>query len=193
MPSNYAETTVGGNFEKPNLGGHKMVIMDVKEMMSKTNKQMIKVCFDFAKDDAQADFFSKKYKEDTRTDKKWSNVGTQYIMVLDNEGKTSKSFKSFCTSVEESNPGFKIPWGDGFAQSFKGKKVGGVFRAEEVEYNGKIGNAHKLAWFCASDKALSQEVPPTKKLANNGMPTQGQSVASFMDIPSGIDEELPFN
>ena len=53
-PNNYEETQVQGEFTPVELGGHKLVIKQVEERMSKTNKPMIVVFFDFAPGDKQA-------------------------------------------------------------------------------------------------------------------------------------------
>ena len=42
-PNNYEETQVQGEFTPVELGGHKLVIKQVEERMSRTNKPMIVV------------------------------------------------------------------------------------------------------------------------------------------------------
>ncbi|WP_252201241.1 hypothetical protein [Coprococcus comes] len=44
-PNNYEETQVQGEFTPVELGGHKLVIKQVEERMSRTNKPMIVVFF----------------------------------------------------------------------------------------------------------------------------------------------------
>ena len=61
---------------------------------------------------------------------KWSGVTT--VFPTDKDGKTSKSFKTFCTAVEHSNNGFKMVWGDKFCDALKGKAVGGVFGRRNI-------------------------------------------------------------
>lgn len=53
-PNNYENTQVQGEFTPVELGGHKLVIKKVEERMSKTNRPMIVVYFDFAPGDKQA-------------------------------------------------------------------------------------------------------------------------------------------
>ena len=50
-PNNYESTQAQGEFTPVELGGHTLVIKQVEERMSKTNKPMIVVFFDFAPGD----------------------------------------------------------------------------------------------------------------------------------------------
>ena len=76
-PNNYDNVTVGGDFIPVALGGHHMVIKGVEERVSSTNKPMVVVAFDFAKNDSQPNYFSESFKADTRPDKKWPHNGTK--------------------------------------------------------------------------------------------------------------------
>ena len=141
-PNNYENTQVQGEFTPVELGGHKLVIKKVEERMSKTNRPMIVVYFDFAPGDKQAGYFEEVFANDIRPEKKWPNQGTNYILTEDNDGNCSRSFKTFLTCVEHSNNGFETQWGDNFGQQFKNKLVGGVFGIQMDFYNGsQIKNA----------------------------------------------------
>ena len=192
-PNNYDETQAGGDFTPVELGGHKLIIKQVNETKSKSGKDMIVVLFDFATDDVQPGYFTEQFKNDIRPDKKWPNQATQYILTEDNEGKTSRSFKTFCTCVEHSNTGFTTQWGDNWGAQFKNKKIGGVFGIVEEEYNGERKKKRKLRWFTAYDKAKDAGVPEDKLLGNAPAQSAPMSSDGFMNIPDGIDEELPFN
>ena len=143
-PNNYDNTQASGDFTPVELGGHKLVIKQVSESKSKSGKDMIVVLFDFSADDKQPNYFMEQFKNDIRPDKKWPNQGTQYILANDENGNCSRSFKTFTTCVEHSNPGFSTQWGDVFCQQFKGKKIGGVFGFVEEEYNGERKKKRKL-------------------------------------------------
>lgn len=136
-PNNYENTQAQGEFTPVELGGHTLVIKQVEERMSKTNKPMIVVFFDFAPGDKQAGYFAESFKNDIRPDKKWSNQATQYILTEDENGDCSRSFKTFLTCVEHSNKGFATQWGDNFGQQFKGKLVGGVYGPQMDYYDGR--------------------------------------------------------
>lgn len=124
-PRNYEETQAQGEFTPVELGGHQMVIKQVTETKSKTGKDMIVVLFDFDQSDKQPEYFMKQFRDDIRPEKKWPNQATQYILVYDEDGKCSRSFKTFTTCVKHSNPGFEESWGDNWGAQFKKKRSAG--------------------------------------------------------------------
>lgn len=195
-PNNYEETQAGGDFTSVELGGHKLVIKQVSETKSKTEKDMIVVLFDFADDDKQPGYFAEQFKNDIRPEKKWPSQATQYILTEDADGKCSRNFKTFTTCVEHSNAGFTTQFGDKFGDQFKGKKIGGVFGEQMDFYNGEEKKKRVLRWFIPSVKVADAAIPEMsetkafKEKKNNGSAT---SADGFMNIPDGIDTELPFN
>lgn len=201
-PNNYDETQASGEYIPVELGGHKLVIKQVSERPSSTGKPMVVVLFDFADDDKQPGYFMKQFQDDIRPDKKWPNQATQYIVTVDDEGKCSRNFKTFTTCAEHSNAGFEVQWGDKFCQCFKGKKIGGVFGEQMDFYNGEEKRKRVLRWFTSLDRVADAAIPDlseTKafkehKQGGGGMPNYGKPDSDgFMNIPDGIDEELPFN
>ena len=192
-PNNFENTKAGGDFTPIELGGHHIVIKNVEETTSKAGKPMLKVSFDFAKNDCQPDYIATEFKNDIRPDKKWPHAGTQYILSEDKDGNCSKSFKSFITAFESSNNCSAI-WGEKFAAQFKNKKIGGVFGEVENEYNGKTTMRHELRWFCADDKVDGAAIPAAKFLNGNNGGNGGSSTASAPDVnvPEGTDEEVPW-
>lgn len=195
-PNGYDEAKAGGDFTPVELGGHHMVIKQVSEKLNKNNQPMIVVLFDFAENDSQPGYFMEQFKNDIRPDKKWPNQATQYINVYDNEGKTTRGFKTFTTCVEHSNTGFITQWGDSFCQQFKNKKIGGVFGEQMDFYDGKDLKKRVLRWFTSSDKVTDAKIPEiTETAAYKNRGNVGATVTNgdFMNIPDGIDEELPFN
>lgn len=195
-PTGYDEAKASGDFTPVELGGHYLVIKQVSEKVNKNDKPMIVVLFDFAPNDKQPGYFMEQFKNDIRPDKKWSNQATQYINVLDADGNTSKAFKTFTTCVEHSNLGFTTQWGDNFCQQFKDKKIGGVFGEQMDYYNGDEKKKRVLRWFVSSDKVSDAQVPDLSETQAYKSYKSNASIASangFMNIPDGIDEELPFN
>ena len=187
-PAGYEEAQVLGEYTPINLGGHKLVIMQVEEITASNGNQYLKISFDTAKDDVQPNYYSNAYKGDTRENKKWSGVTT--VFPTDRDGKTSKQFKTFCTAVEHSNTGFKMVWGEQFCNALKGKAVGGVFGEEEyIGNDGTVKTARKLFWFRGIDKVMDAEVPAKRTV---DAPQQA-GYDGFMNIPDSIDNELPFN
>lgn len=195
-PNGYDEAKAQGEFTPVELGGHYLVIKQVAEKMNKNNQPMIVVLFDFAQNDKQPGYFMEQYKNDTREDKKWPNQATQYINVYDSEGKTTRNFKTFTTCVEHSNTGFTTQWGDNFCQQFKDKKIGGVFGEQMDFYNGEEKKKRVMRWFVSSDKVADAAVPEISETAAYKESKNNQMVSApdgFMNIPDGIDEQLPFN
>ena len=197
-PNNYENTQAQGEFTPVELGGHKLIIKQVNETASKNGKPMIVVLFDFAQDDIQPGYFTEQFKNDIRPDKKWPNQATQYILTEDENGDCSRSFKTFITCVEHSNSGFTTQWGDNFEKQFKNKKIGGVFGLQMDYYEGKEREKRVLRWFISLDKVPDARIPDiseTKAFKNHksGYPEGATSAGDgFMNIPDGIDEELPF-
>lgn len=194
-PNGYEETQAQGSFTPVELGGHYLVIKNVEEKKASTGRDMIVVYFDFAQEDKQAGYFAESFKNDIRPDKKWSNQATQYILVDDENGNCSKSFKTFTTCAEHSNNGFKVQWGDNFCAQFKNKKIGGVFGEQMDYYNGEEKKKRVLRWFVSTDRVKDAEVPAISvTTAYKNRPTTAGSSDGFMNIPQGIDDaELPFN
>lgn len=203
-PNNYDNTQAGGNFEQIELGGHYMGLVKVEETTTKTTgKPMLVVYLDTLSNDKQPNFFNARYKEDTRTEKKWGCI--HYIVTEDNEGNCSRSFKSFCAALEESNKGFQMPWGTDFQKTLAGKYIGGVFGEEEYEsQTGDIKMSRKVRYFCDINKVGEQKIPKQKLLdrtvQNSGYitppPTQATAPppAPAMQTPpiAGLDDLAGF-
>jgi hypothetical protein len=191
-PSGYDDVQVGGGFTPVDLGGHYCQIKQVAERKSSTGKDMIVVVFDFVKPDAQEGYFMEQFKNDVREDKKWPFAGSKYIMVNDYQepSKTSRQFKSFCTCVENSNS-YQIQWGgNDWAAQFKGKKIGAVYGEEEHEYDGKVSKRRLVRYFCSLDAVKDAKIPEAKLLKNVNRPAANDT--SFVNIPEGTEEEIPF-
>lgn len=195
-PDNYDNTPILGDRAPIELGGHTMIIKQVEELKSSTGKDMLKVSFDFAQGDVQAGYFEKIFRDDIRPDKKWPNGGITYFLTEDQEGNCSKQLKTFVTSVERSNPGFITNWGDAFAQCFKNKAVGGVFGIVNDFYNGNPFKKRELRWFRSTENVKEANVPmetQTRAYRENVGTELKRNPDGFMNIPDGLDDELPFN
>lgn len=184
----------GNNWTPVEVGGHYMKIMSVENYQSKTGKPMIKVMFDFDSNDKQPGYFTEKYKNDDREDKKWPFAATNYVMIDDynDSSKYSRNFMSFINSVEHSNTGFQTNWdAQDFVGQFNGKKIGGVFGIVESEYNGNVRKRAELRWFCGIESVADVNIPEEKLLQGS----KQSSIASdddFLDVPNDLGE-LPFN
>ena len=115
----------------------------------------------------------------------------------------------FVTSVEHSNPGFKVQWdvqpGDGrFVNCFTGRKIGVIFGQEEYEkQDGNIGKSTKPVRVCDYAKAAEAEIPPLKTMSAknkkkaetsgfSGYTEQPMSTEEFMQVDAMTDPGLPF-
>ena len=148
-PADFDNVQAFGEFKPLPAGGYVCRIMAVEETAARTSgAPMIKISLDIAEGQYK-DYFANLYKSSTKTDKKWSPGAIVNQLVYDASGAntTNRGFKTFTTSVCESNPGFNIVWGEGFFACFKGKLVGVLFGREE--YVGTDGKNH---W---STKALN--------------------------------------
>jgi len=195
-PNDYDNTKVGGEYTPVEAGGHICRIIKAEERMTKTNKPMIVIAFDFAKGDIQANYFHDAFEKDIRPDKKWPHAGMAYIVTVDDEGKCSKGFKSFITSLERSN-GYTLTdddWGDRFCSVLQGKIIGAVYGPVENEYNGKVTTKNEQRWWCDVAKISEQKVPElltlekqkgTKPAATpvHESPVEGFTPVADMDIP----------
>lgn len=190
-PNGYDNVSIG-DFTPIIPGGHHMIIKGVEELTSSTGKAMLKVAFDFDQNDQQPGYMAKLFKDDIRHEKKWPNSGVTYVVAVDANGNTSRNFKSFIKSVEDSNKGFITSWCDGaaFTNQFKGKKVGGVFGKIEDEYNGKRSIKTKLRWFCSTDRVAGAKVPDPKLLeVKQTAPAHSDPTAGMIPVN---DEDIPF-
>ena len=190
-PKDYENVTAGGDFTPIALGGHHAVIKSVKEQKSSTNKDMIVVALDFAKNDSQPGYFKDLFDKDTRSEKKWPYQAVQYIVTEDNDGKCSRSFKGFITAFERSNK-VETNWGDKFADQFKNKKIGVVYGEVEEEYNGEIKTRRRIRWFCEDAKADESNIPDKKYFNGSAPTTSAAKDDGFVNVPEGSDDEIPF-
>lgn len=190
-PNGYDEAKASNGWEPVELGGHYLVIKQVEETKSSSGDDMIKVFFDFDKNDKQADYFADSFKNDIRPDKKWAFQATEYIMVNDyqDKSKTSRAFKTFITCVEHSN-NMEVKWDvENWAAQFKGKKIGGVFGEQMDYYNGEEKKKVILRWFVSTDNVEDAEIPKmTESKAYKNRPQDD----GFTNVPDDVSEELPF-
>lgn len=182
-PQGYDEVQAGGEFTPIQLGGHKLVIKKLEEVTAASGNKYLRVTFDTAQDDIQPNYYAEQYNNDSRENKKWGGIAP--LFTTDKDGRTSKTFKQFCTSIERSNNS-QIQWGAGFEASIVGKVIGGIFGEEEyLNQNGEVKTARKLFWWRSVDGVADAKIPGKRtvdKPADDG----------FMHVPDNIEDELPF-
>lgn len=169
MPKDFNEAQGFSSFEPLTVGGHICKIMKVEETKSKAGRDMIVIYLDTDRTDSQPNYYSNAYKNDTRENKKWNNNAIVRQLVLDAEGNTNRGFKTFIDYVEKCNSGFKVVWGEHFADCFKYKIVGALFGEEEyLNSYGDSKFAVKFQSWRSIEEVKAGVDAPEKKLLNPG-------------------------
>lgn len=177
--------------ERLPVGGYILKIIDV-EYQTNDWGDVILLHFDIAEGE-QKGFFQANYDAQTGEDKKWK--GTYRLRVPKDDGSekdewTMRRFKTIISNFEESNNPYHWNWDE---QTLKGKFIGALFNNKEYEFNERHGfftNCHSLV---TVNKIRSGkfDIPADTLLKKESAATRTDS-DGFMNIPDGIDEELPF-
>lgn len=188
-PKNYDETQAMGEFHPLAPGGYVCRIMGVEETKNRNGGDMVVISLDIAEGEEKG-YYTAQYRGDNRPGKKWGCRVWQN--VTDEQGSTSRGFKTFLTSVEQSNPGYTVVWGEGFCDSLKGKLVGGVFGREQYRnLNMEVKWSTKCRFF-RSVETIRQGVQPPEDRYLEGEASTGSDVTA--NIPGQVftDDDLPF-
>jgi len=186
----YQQATTFTQAPKLPAGGYEIKILDT-EILTYNWGEVLKLSLDIAAGEHK-DFYANNYKAQTAEDKKWKgeiriNIPKEDGTDLDN--LTMSKFKTAITAIEESNKGYAWNWDE---TSLKGKSVGALFQSEPFEFNGMSGYYTKCQQLIDIEKIRSNDYTlPSVKEAKKPQGTQDGN--GFMNIPDGIDEELPFN
>lgn len=180
--------------ERLPVGGYVLKILDVKEIEQSWGNQLL-FSFDIAEGEYK-DFFAANYKAQQGEDKKWK--GVYRLAVPKDDGSeqdawTRRRFNTVIVNIEDSNPDYHWDWDE---RKLKGKKIGALFNNKEYSINGKHGfytNCHSLVPV-EKIKSGSYKIPEDTLLKNNSGNRQSAPANSdgFMNIPDGVDDELPF-
>lgn len=211
-PKTYENIQIGWEPVAP--GGHKCVIKKVEETKSKNGLDMLVINFDMHQTDTQPNYFANQYIADQKANRnplKWR--GVSYWVVDDNVEYGTKNLKAFNTAITDSNEGFEIVWGDGYAKALEGKLVGIVFREEEyTKEDHTVGYATKPMRYCDFNKAFDQAIPKRKEApapqgpavpgnwanapvnsSGNYQPQQQSWSEGFVNVSDSLDDDgLPW-
>lgn len=179
-----------GEFERLGAGGYVCKITKVTDVPVNENTgkgDYLQIEYDIA-EGPQKDY----YKHMEQALDFW---GGRYIRSY--KEKALPMFKRMCSAVSKSNPGFVFDGGkqNSNEQTLAGKYIGLVLGEEE--YIGNDGSK-KTRLYVNTEKDISDirsgkfKVPELKKLANKDN-NNAQSSNDFIDIPEGVQEEIPFN
>ena len=189
-PKDFDTAKATGEYKALPAGGYVGKIIGVEEMMSKTQKKMIKIALDIAEGEEKGRFME-QYTSDTRDFKKWPASAVVYQLTYTPEGKTHGRFKQFTDCVTASNAGFEIEWGDGFAKCFKDKLIGVLFGREQYEspQDGKLRWSTKPQFFKTVEEIRSGDftVPEDRPLKDSAK--QNSMPEGFSEI---TDDDIPF-
>ena len=195
-PQGYDEAPAyTGEFMQLPAGLYVCEILGVKQEEYNGHDRFV-MQFDIAEGD-QKGFYQRQYNMEKATNQnaKYKGVHRQYM-----DHNSLPFFKGLMTSVERSNQGFRFPWGtQGNEKTLVGKKFGAVMGREEfLTADGEKRMATKIMQIRSIDGLKDAKVPEDKLLndtpaADLSVPQQGKiDENGFMNIPDGIDEELPF-
>lgn len=183
-----------GEFKALPGGGYVCRIRKAQMTTNSNGLPMIEVMVDIAEGE-YAQYFSKLYRDRMSRDPnaKYPYNGILKITAVDENGNTKKNFKSFCTSVEQSNDMTLPRHDDAFLKALADKVVGVLYQREEYEGNdGKIRWSTKPKWYRNVETIRNGEftkpedvpLPPTYGTTFEPMP----SADSF----SAAEDEIPF-
>ena len=184
-----------GEFVSLPAGCYVCTIKQVSTGQSQSGRNQVAVLFDIAEGEYK-EFYDKQFKaaKTQGSDAKWKGVYKQIV-----DGSSLPFFKGLMTSIEKSNQGFQFPWGqEGNEKTLVGKKFGAIMGREEFKTEeGEKRMATKVVQVRSLDGLKDAKVPEDKLLDDNAMPPASPQYGSadkngFVNIPEGIDEELPF-
>ena len=195
--NDYNETKSYGQVQILPKGAYVLKILGA-EVLENSNGQYVKIGCDIAEGEFK-DFYAKDYKAQQSEDKKWR---CNYLLNVpkddgtEQDGWTKRRFKTIIEAIEDSNPGYHFDWDE---KKFKGKLIGGLFNEREYESNGQVRKATNLAQLCAVESIRKNTYTlPNDKLLNGRSAVSFNTSGSngpdgFINIPDGIEDELPFN
>lgn len=143
-----------------------------------------------------AEFFKKQYDANTSEDRKFKGRTTIYLPKdngTEQDGWTKTAFARWTNALEESNKGYTWDWDE---KKWRNKLIGLVFGETGTVIEGKEVVYTELRFPVSVEKVRSGKAPEAKFKAKNGYTGNGakqeDGPTDFMNIPDGIQEELPF-
>lgn len=166
-----------------------------KILGTKLDGNMLKVQFDVAEGEYK-DFFQAQYKASKDEDKKYKGMTTIWLPKDDGsekDAKTKTTFARWTTSIEESNDGYVWDWDE---TKWKGKFVGICYGEVGKNIDGKNVRFNECRWPASVESVKSGKAKVPAFFAYKGYSDEPSTTApantDFMNIPDGIQEEIPF-
>lgn len=192
------------SFEILPKGAYVVKILNAKEVPNKTsNGTHLEIAFDIAEGERK-DFYMKQYEASSSEDKKFPRDAYFYINIPSDgcAGYVWDNYNTFFADLEDSNGGFVYDGAKddqtGNIPALKGKLIGGKFRNEQTEYNGRIYDHTRLQWTCPADDVRNGKPGPmpqdkliTPSVTPSAAYTTPGAADGFMSV-SGDASEIPF-
>lgn len=189
-PAEWENTkAVMGGYNRLPAGGYKCRIVGVQLTQSRKGDEMLNVYFDIDSGEYEG-YFARQYVNMKNNanggEVKWPNDGTIHQVT---GGKMMGRFKGLILAIEECNPGWNWNWDE---QELKDKKIGIVLREEEYigSRDGAVHTSLNAYSYHPLDEVEDVEVPPVKKVANEGSNYSYQSGGSSNGFMG--DDDIPF-
>lgn len=166
-----------------------------KILGTKLEGNMLKVQFDVAEGEYK-DFFQNQYKNSKDEDKKYKGMTTLWLPKDDGseqDAKTKTNFARWTTSIEESNKGYVWDWDE---TKWKGKLVGICYGEVGKLIDGKSVKFNEARWPVSVESVRSGKAKVPEFYAYKGYSdkptTTTPASTDFVNVPAGIEEEIPF-
>lgn len=194
------EAQASGSKRLP-AGGYVVKILGVRYQPGENgNSDMIRLQFDIIEGEFK-NFFQDQYEANTSEDKKYKGNATVYVPKDDGsqkDGWTKRSFAGWTSAFEQSNPGYAWDWDE---KKWKDKVVGLVFGETGTVIDGKEIVYTEARYAVPAEDIRNNNYKPAKFKAKNGYGEGGNggnggnsgSGNGWLAVPSGVEEDLPFN
>ena len=188
----YDKTKRKKTFEQLPKGAYVVRILNAVEEENRNKAgSHLTISFDIAEGDYEG-FYSNQYMANANEDKKWPRDAIFYLTVPADGCNEFiwQNWNTFFADLEDSNNGFQFA---GDPRELKNKLIGGKFAIEQNEFQGKIYNHTRMRWTCVADDVRNGKAGalPQDKLVEQAPPSSG-SGTDWMNVPEGIDADLPF-
>lgn len=195
--SDYETTQAYSNSEKLPVGGYVIKIENVRfENGTNGGSDRIVLAFDIAEGE-QKGFYRKNFDAQTGEDRKWK--GTYIIYLPKDDGSeqdkwTKRRFKTIMEHIEDANPGYSWNWDE---NSLKGKLLGALFGEINTVIDGKQITYVALRFTEKIANIRNKQFKIPEPYNKNGATVKPAAVSTqssdgFMEIPKGVEEEIPF-
>ena len=165
------ESKMSGEYDQLEPGGYVCEIKNA-EVLTYNGGERLLLSIDIAEGEKKG-YYTKRYKEDTREDKKWAGTFNLFLPKDDGseqDGWAKNRMNNLIGCIEDANDGYHWDWDE---RKLRGKKVALVFRKEEyTKRDGgsgwavkpfkaiSVGNCRDGKWGKYDDKPLANKQQP---------------------------------